>query len=145
MQGDALAVTASGWSAFRQAQPAVGGPGTTRRRVADLLTAAERHREARERREAAEAAEKARQEAEARRTYLHGLIGKEEWLWQKAEKAIGTPADYDAAMQVICDLYELADLTGDKAGFAHHYVVLKKRYSRKWGIWRRLQEAGVRI
>ena len=142
MQGEGIAVASSLWTRFRQPWTAADDGPAPQRTAGELLAAADRHRIAREKREADAADARAKKKALARRRYLDGLLGNEESLWAQADQATAA-ADYDTAARISTDLNDLRALTGDQAAFGGHYMALKKRYSRKSGLWRRLNEAGV--
>jgi hypothetical protein len=75
------------------------------------ILAADRKKKEAERR-AIETARRERAEAEARKKRLQSLAGKENELWARVDRFIGTkqPRRYDEAVSLLQDLHDLAEL-----------------------------------
>ena len=121
-----------------------------RRTVAELLDGAAARREQREQRAAAQrAAEHARleqQRAEARRNRLDELARDPEAAWAEAERLISTraPAQYEAAVDLLKDLHDLAQRPGEQSQeFGRRYASLREAHSRKPSLITRLDRAGL--
>lgn len=120
-----------------------------RRPAADILSRARILAENRKQREASRRArQKARREraqAAARDKQLQDLMGKDESLWADVERLIGlrTPKSYDQAVLVLADLRDLADLRGDRAGFARRLSRLYDQHRRKRTLLDRIDHADL--
>jgi len=121
-----------------------------RRTVAELLDAAAARRGQREQQAAAQrAAEHARREqqrAEARRDRLDELARDPEAAWAEAERLISTraPAQYDAAVDLLKGLHDLAQRPGEQSQeFGRRYAALREAHSRKPSLISRLDRAGL--
>jgi len=119
-----------------------------RRKVGDLLQAAEAYTEERERIEAEKRAEaKARREREAviaREKYLDGLAGKENKLWDKIEELIATkqPKKYDLAIEKLIDLRDL-DQRSKSSDFRERLDSIRQKHARKPSLIQRFNKAGL--
>ncbi|MBI4320135.1 MAG: hypothetical protein HY675_16725 [Chloroflexi bacterium] len=137
---------------FRQERtsPAATSKGAVeRRRVAELLAAAERYGEARRREEAeraaVEQARRKREEAEARAKYLDTLVGRDEEIWSRVKVLIEVKkaAEYDQAVQYLKDLRDLAGRGGRIDQFSTRLAELRALNPGKQALLRRLDEAGL--
>lgn len=128
--------------AFR-AQSKPKGKAATRS-VAELLAAADRHREARHRAEAARA-EKAKQAAAAAKNKrLDTLAKRIDAAWSELARLVETSA-YDAALVLATDLRALAVRDGENGDFAARFDALRKQYLRRRGFfdrWKRAHKTG---
>jgi hypothetical protein len=119
------------------------------RTVAQLVATADERREARRRAEAERAAQeqaqKQREAATRRATYLQGLQGREEQMWQQVESLVRTTkqAEYDRAVTVLVDLRDLAGLTGQQDAFAVRLGRLREQHAGKPSFIRRLEKANL--
>ena len=118
-----------------------------RRTVKDLLTAArvrvdERARQLSLKRAADAARKKAKDEAD-RAVYLEGLAKREKAVWKQVEAYIQKrqPKDYERAVILLVDLYDLAVRQGDETGFQLTMEELRKRHLAKETFLRRLTQA----
>ena len=151
--GDALRFRDEMIRAFEQsrrpAQEISSKNATARRTAAWLLDAAHRHAREREASAAQKAEEaKLRREHEAgekRRIYLNSLTGKEEKLWTEVEQRIATkaPKEYDAAIERLIDLRDLAMRKSGSADFSQRTDVLRVKHLRKPAFMQRLKAAGL--
>src|ERR1700704_2347392 len=123
-----------------------GGTGA-RRTVEQLLGATARRAEARTR-AAVEKAERerkqlARAQAAARAHYLDGLVGRVDELWQQVEALVATKrqTDYDAAVEVIQDMHDLASRRGKLNFFSPRLQQLRARHAKKVSLLDRLDSA----
>lgn len=117
-----------------------------RRTVQQLLQAAEEQRVRQRETAAAQAAQRQREQAAARTTYLAGLAGREDDLWRTVgtiieEKQI---SEYDRAIQLLCDLRDLAARSGQPAAFQARVRQLREQFRSRSGLLRRLDEARLR-
>jgi hypothetical protein len=126
------------------AQPRAAG-----RTVAQLLEAAQRHRDERERRAARER-ERAQQERErvaaaARNRRLDTLAAEGERPWRQVMELIDTKkiTQYDTAVTLLSDLHDLAGRDGDPGAFAKRVRELRTRYAGRPGLLQRLDRAGL--
>lgn len=121
--------------AFRaQSKPTKGK--AANRSVAELLAAADRHREARHRAEAARA-EKAKRAAEAAKNKrLDALSKRIDAAWSELARLVETSA-YDAALVLATDLRALAVRDGEDGDFAARFAVLRKQHLRRRGFFDR--------
>jgi hypothetical protein len=126
----------------RESQPAG-------RTVAQLLDAAARQREDRERRAAEE---RARQQAErervavaARTRRLNALAADGDLAWQRVTDLVDTKktSQYDVAVTLLHDLYDLAARDGDPASFAKRVREIRARYANRPALLERLNRAGL--
>ena len=126
--------------AFRaKAKPAqVAG----RRTVAQLLAAAERHREQRERAESARA-EKANQAVEAARTKRLNVLAKRiDEVWAELEVLVCKSA-YEEAVKLAIDLRDLGSRDGGPGSFDVRFQAMRKRQLRRRAFfdrWKRENE-----
>ncbi|WP_433729629.1 hypothetical protein ACQP0C_00885 [Nocardia sp. CA-129566] len=115
-----------------------------RRTVADLLDGTARHRSERERREAAVRAEQhARLEARRarqRERRLNELARDQDGAWQRIEVMVATKksGQYDAAIELLTDLRDLAERDGRTDVFARQARALRERHTSKPAFIRRL-------
>ena len=115
-----------------------------------LLSLAERHAEERRRREAErQAREKARLEREkaaAREKYLDGLAQREPEVWAKVDALIATkhPRDYDQAVQLLRDLWDLGERTKRLTEIQIRIRQLQDAHVNKTSFLRRLAESGLK-
>jgi hypothetical protein len=127
---------------------AIGDDGCPRRTVAQLLNAAaglklERRRQA----EAAHAAEEARREGQralAREKRLDALTRDKETAWVRVEDLIDTRKqdNYDAAVELLEDLREVAACADRLEDFTHRFTRLCRRHLRKPTLIARFDRAG---
>ena len=119
-------------------KPKAQAPDASRRTVGQLLGEAERRRElARERR--AQAAERKRIQK------LEALAAREAEVWEEVHALIErkNASAYDAAVQHLCDLRELAVHQGKSAPFQQQMLDLRALYSRRPALIRRLDKTGL--
>jgi hypothetical protein len=125
------------------------GTSASPRTVADLLALAERHGEERRRKEAErQARERARREREAaaaREKYLEGLAQREPEVWAKVDTLIATkrPGDYDQAVQLLKDLWDLGVRSGRSPEIQARILRLQDQHVKKPSFMRRLAECGL--
>jgi hypothetical protein len=126
-----------------------GPPTEPLRGVGELLAAARRL--AAERRQKA-VAHAARQQsirnqrtAVAREKYLADLAARQPATWDRIEKLIGTkqPAKYDEAVQLLCDLRDLANRSKLERHIAAHLAHIRSRHAKKFSFLHRLDRAGL--
>ena len=119
-----------------------------RRRVGELLRAAEAYAEERRRIEAERrAAEKARGEREAAiagQKHLDELAGREPRLWAEVDTLIATkqPQSYDRAVRLLVDLRDL-DARTKANDFRPRLEALRQAHARKPTFIQRLTKAGL--
>jgi len=120
-----------------------------RRTVKDLLTAArvrvdERARQLSLKRAADAARKKAKDEAD-RAVYLEGLAKREKAVWKQVEAYIQKrqPKDYERAVILLVDLYDLAVRQGDETGFQLTMEELRQTHAAKGAFLRRLAKANL--
>jgi hypothetical protein len=125
-------------------QPRVAG-----RSVAQLLQAADRHRDEREQ-QAAGARRRAQEQRErvaaaARNRRLDTLAGEGERPWRQVAELIDTKkiSQYDVAVTLLSDLRDLAARDGDPVAFAKRVRELRTRYAGRPGLLQRLDRAGL--
>ena len=124
-------------------------PRAAGRSVAHLLDAAERHRDEREQRAAQERRreqeERDRVAAAARNRRLDTLAGEGERPWRQVAELIDTKkiSQYDVAVTLLSDLYDLAARDGDPVIFATRLRELRTRYVSRPGLLQRLDRAGL--
>ncbi len=120
------------------------------RLAGELLKAADELSETNERtatlRAAEERAAAEKKAAEDRLRYLRTLPGQEENLWKSviALTATSVQGNYDTALRQLTDLRDLADLTGNRHGFAARLADLRELRGRKSSFMTRLDKAGLR-
>lgn len=116
------------------------------RSVAELKALAARKSEERRLKEAERASrEKARREREAaaaRARHLDELATREPSAWKKVDELIATkkPAHYDAALQLLGDLLELADREGRGSEAERRIQRLRERHAKKPSLLPRLEQ-----
>jgi hypothetical protein len=120
-----------------------------RRTVKDLLTAArvradERAKQLSAKRAADVARKKAKDEAD-RTVFLEGLAKREKVVWKQVEAYIQKrqPKDYERAVILLVDLYDLAVRQGDETGFQLTMEELRKTHAAKGAFLRRLAKANL--
>ena len=120
-----------------------------RRTVKDLLTAArvradERAKQLSAKRAADAARKKAKDEAD-RTVYLEGLAKREKVIWRQVEAYIQKrqPKDYERAVILLVDLYDLAVRQGDETGFQLTMEELRQTHAAKGAFLRRLAKANL--
>ena len=115
---------------------------TGRRTVAQLLAAAERHRERRERAETARA-ERANKAAEAARTKrLNSLAKRIDEVWAELEALVCKSA-YEEAVKLAIDLRDLGSRDGGPGSFDVRFQAMRKRQVRRRAFfdrWKRESE-----
>ncbi len=127
--------------AFRAEAKPARDPG--RRKVADLLASAEKHRGRRQRAEADRAAKAKRAAEAARTTRLDALLTRLDTAWTELEALIDKK-EYDTAMKLAIDLRDLARRNGSAAPFAKPFEAMRKRQLRRRGFferWKRESES----
>ena len=109
-----------------------------RRTVGQLLAQAEQGREEAERRRAEEAERKRIAELEA-------LAKREAEAWQEVDALIGrkTGSAYEDAVQCLRRLRDLAEYKGRTMDFQERLCEIRRQYSRRSALMRRLREAGL--
>jgi hypothetical protein len=133
---------------FREAHAPPGRAKSHRtpRTVEDLSNAASARADERRRiaeQKAVAEAERLREKAEQqRKKYLDGLAGQEDRLWAEAGKLALTkqPLKYDAAVQLLRDLRDLAGQTGDNE-FIQRLEAFRATHARKPSLLERIQKA----
>jgi hypothetical protein len=136
------------FDAARPREPSgdAGGEGARRRTAGELLKAAEAAREAREQREAeARAKLKAKRDAEAaaaRAKHLDELAGRELGAWAELERLIDAraPKAYDAAIDLLKDLRDVAYRGQRTEEFESRMEVLRAKHARKGNFIARLKK-----
>ena len=120
-----------------------------RRTVKDLLAEArvradERARQLNAKRAADAARKKAMDEAD-RALYLEALAKREKVAWKQVEAYIQKrqPKDYERAVILLVDLYDLAVRQGDETGFQLTMEELRKTHAAKGTFLRRLAKANL--
>jgi len=118
-----------------------------RRTVGQLVARAESIAEEKRRREAErqarEKAERERAQAEQRKRRLESLVGNESSLWAKVDTLIATrqPKRYDAAISLLQDLHDVADMNGKSSEFALRMNDLHHTHTRKTSLVGKFREA----
>ena len=136
---------------FRESYATSSTAAVKPRTVGELLQAAEQHTDERHRREAERAArEQARRDGEARAAreqYLATLAQRETEAWREVDALIATkqPGKYDAAVQLLKDLYEVARRTGQQQAAEARLAQLRQQHAKKLSLVDRLQAAGLMI
>ena len=119
------------------------------RTVAELQAAARRHREQRARlaaqRRAQEQARREHAQAAARERHLAALAQRQDQAWEQVYAAIGTrqPARYDEAVELLRDLRAVSKRGRRPEAFDRRLVELCQQHSKKQGLLRRLERAGL--
>jgi len=120
-----------------------------RRTVKDLLTAArvradERAKQLSAKRAADAARKKAKDEAD-RTVYLEGLAKREKVVWKQVEAYIQKrqPKDYERAVILLVDLYDLAVRQGDETRFQLTMEELRQTHAGKGAFLRRLAKPNL--
>ena len=106
-------------------------------------SAGERERIAKQK--AADKAERLRLEEESRRkSYLNGLVGQENRRWTEADNWAKTrlPPNYDAAVQLLQDLRDLAARTGN-LDFIPRLEAFRNTHARKPSLLGRISKANL--
>ena len=119
------------------------------RSAIDLITMAEsyakeRKRRAAEKRARAQARRK-REKALARKQYLESLAKRENRIWYKVNAFIESkqPAKYDQAVELLIDLRDLNQMTGDEKAFDKKLEKICIKHYRKSTFLKRLQKVGL--
>jgi hypothetical protein len=134
---------------FRVAHHKAEQPAAAPRTVAQLReAAAAKTRERNRKRAEKAAAERARQEREAaalRDARLKLLAKHESQAWEDLGRLVARKIakDYDTAINLLKELGELAELRGERTGFAKRVAALKSEHSRKFAFIARLEKAGL--
>jgi hypothetical protein len=120
-----------------------------RRTVNDLLTESrvrsdERANQLRAKRAEDVARKKAKDEAD-RTVYLEGLAKREKVVWKQVEAYIEKrqPKDYERAVILLVDLYDLAVRQGNETGFQLTMEELRQTHAAKGAFLRRLAKANL--
>ncbi len=97
--------------------------------TAQSITAEEQKRETERR--AAEEARRKQEQAAARAKHLKQIEGRETELWQRVGELVQTskPKEYDLAVTLLADLWDLASQTAQLSGFRSKLSQLLERYS----------------
>ncbi len=120
-----------------------------RRTVAELLAAAGRLEEEKRRRKKAaaerKAAAEARKRAEERTRHLDAIAPRASELWQEIAPLIETklPKEYDRAVQILKDLWDLAERSGKREETAARIRALREQHARKRTLLQRLDRVGL--
>ncbi len=136
---------------FREATAVSPTAAVKSRTVGELLQAAEQHADERRRREAERAArEQARREREAqaaREQLLATLALREPEAWREVDTLIAAKqaAKYDAAVQLLKDLYEVAQRAGRQQVAEARLAQLRQQHANKPRLLDRLRAAGLLI
>ncbi len=135
---------------FRKAGDGPTTPfGIEPRTAAELVASAELRAQERRREEAKQAAkERARrehEEAATRERYLKDLAERESETWRTVDVLIATkrPSDYDEAVRLLKDLWDLAAREGRAAEAAQRISRLRDEHARKPTFVDRLRRAGL--
>jgi hypothetical protein len=137
------------WARARKRPGGGRRPATPGRTAGSLRGAAEARAEAERRREeeerARERARRDRERARARARYLDELAPREEETWRRAEALIETkkPKDYDQAVELVKDLYDLAERAGRPDEARARVRQLRQRHASKRSLLQRLDKAGL--
>lgn len=119
------------------------------RTVAELKDAARRHREQRARlaaeRRAQEQARREYAQAAAHERHLAALAPRQDQAWGQVYAAIGTrqPARYNEAVELLGDLRAVSERERRPEEFDRRLVELRQQHSKKQGLLRRLERAGL--
>jgi hypothetical protein len=130
-------------------QSAAHPPARIGRTVADLLDAAEQHREDCARRIAKELerqrVRRERDAAAARDRHLDALAREGEQAWQRVNALIDTKKirEYDTAVELLRDLRDLSQRNGDPDTFHKRLHPLRQQYACRPGLLQRLDHAGL--
>ncbi|MCI0701060.1 MAG: hypothetical protein L0241_08250 [Planctomycetia bacterium] len=152
LEGEGGAVSAELLGRFRSESRKKGGAESAtagQRTVKELLAArdgvAEENRRIEAQKKAKEAARKAREREEARARHLELLVGREDDLWDQVEAAIRTklPKQYDAAIELLRDLRDLAERSGTGTAFASRVQELRNTHQKKPSFLARLDKANL--
>jgi hypothetical protein len=135
---------------LRPKRDSSGGPQPAgRRRVGELTDRAEAVAEDRRRRLAGQRArrkaEEERLRAEAREKHLQSLAGREDYLWSRVEQLIKVrqPKTYDEAVEILCDLRELAVRQDTPGEFTRRMCALYADHARKPTLIERFRKANL--
>ena len=73
------------------------------------------------------------------------LAGRQDQTWRQVAAMIETkkPKEYDAAVDLLCDLRELAERDGVAPGFTCRVQALRAQHARKPSLIDRLDRAGL--
>jgi hypothetical protein len=136
---------------FRAAVESVGALGAfpPTRTARDLLELAQKHGDEKRRKEAErQAREKARREREAaaaRERYLDGVAQREPEMWAKVDTLIATkrPGDYDEAITLLKDLWDVGVRSGRSQESRARVRQLQDQHAKKPSFLRRLAQSGL--
>jgi len=150
MQGDAAAVRTILLRAFREHRaPRRRVRESSRRTVGELRTAAaqicaEKRRRAAER-AGKERERREREKARAQAARLKKLRKTQAAAWRRVGELIATrqPKNYDAAVELLCDLQELGNVDGKERKFESRLERIRSEQSRKTSLLERLDKAGL--
>lgn len=150
MEGDAPGVGMELQSRFcRQRVPKHSTAEVKPRTIAELLAAAEDHRQERQneqaRQAAAKKAEQQRLAAIAREKHLDSLKGKSQTIWAKVDALVATrlPKSYDEAVQHLADLNDLAEVEGNQADFKKRHAAFRNQHTAKKSLLERLTKRSL--
>lgn len=131
--------------------PAAGVSANGTRTVGDLLIEAEARCQARQRadaeRQAAERARREQAEAAARARYLDSLAGQEEGAWRQVDALVELKRarEYDQAVQLLKDLYDLSIRQQRPKTFTARLGPLLARNAKRTSLLERIQRAGLSV
>ncbi|QDG52146.1 hypothetical protein FIV42_15765 [Persicimonas caeni] len=100
-------------------------------------------RRAREQEKKRREEERKRQEQQRNRdAYLDQIEGQDEGLWAEVEQLVESykPRDYDAAVEILLDLHDLAERKDNSAAFERRLADFKERYGRRRRLMERLEK-----
>ena len=111
--------------------------------MGELLEAAEEQHEIAERKAAEAEARRRREAVAARERYLDGLVGREDSLWNEADRIVAEKeaGSYGRAAERIVDLRDLSVRQGTESAFAARLGALRAKHARKWSFIRLLNQA----
>jgi hypothetical protein len=119
------------------------------RKVGELLTLARTRREEKRRqqaeRQAKENARREREAAAARENYLIGLAKREPETWAKVDALIAAKraGEYDQAVQLLNDLWDLGQRSGRSTEVENQIRQLRQRHANKPSFLRRLDQSDL--
>ncbi|MEU4777332.1 hypothetical protein [Micromonospora sp. NPDC023633] len=134
---------------YHDAHPTDASTPTAARTAGQLLATAADLRAERERRDAEQRerdrARRERSAAAARQRHLDTLASDQPAAWQRVDTSIATkkPREYDAAVQLLIDLRDLAERDGDSTSFRNRLAELRAVHARKPSLLERLNLAGL--
>ncbi|MDG4793605.1 hypothetical protein [Micromonospora sp. WMMD1082] len=134
---------------YRDAHPTVASTPTAARTAGELLATVADQRIERERRDAEQRerdrVRRERSAAAARQRHLDTLAVDQPAAWRRVDELIATkkPREYDAAVQLLVDLRDLAEGHGDSGLFQQRLAELRAVHARKPSLLERLNLAGL--